>query len=162
MRSGQQWLLETADGRKTQYDPYRVALLRAVDGLDIPGKMTTHRLRHTYATSLLSGGMSLLGVMKLLGHRDYHMTLRYTDITQETVGKEYFEALTQLEKRYRQAIHRGSVSELNPVTMIADVVRWLRKNTATDQSLKRTAALLIRRLERIQKELSTLVYNQLG
>jgi hypothetical protein len=30
--------------------------------------------------------MSLLGIMKLLGHRDQRMTLRYTQIADDTVG----------------------------------------------------------------------------
>ncbi len=33
---------------------------------------------------------------KLLGHRDYRLTLRYTEIALETVGKEHRTALTQL------------------------------------------------------------------
>ena len=36
---------------------------------------------HTYATELLAAGMSLPGVMRLLGHHDFRMTLRYTAIT---------------------------------------------------------------------------------
>ena len=35
----------------------------------------------------------------LPGPPDYRMTLRYTEITRETVGKEYRAALTQLETR---------------------------------------------------------------
>jgi hypothetical protein len=35
----------------------------------------THRLRHTFATSLMNGGMSLLGIVKLLGHGDQRVTL---------------------------------------------------------------------------------------
>ena len=66
-----------------------------------PDRITSHRLRHTYATEMLSAGMSLLGVMRLLGHRDYRMTLRYTAITPETVGDEYAKALAQLAKKYR-------------------------------------------------------------
>ena len=39
--------------------------------------MTTHRLRHTYATTLLGAGMSLPSLMKLLGHTDIATTARY-------------------------------------------------------------------------------------
>jgi hypothetical protein len=41
--------------------------------------------------------------MKLLGHRDHRMTLRYTAITDETVHREYFEALDRVKQRYTQA-----------------------------------------------------------
>ena len=65
------------------------ALRKACHGLTTPEPITSHRLRHTYATTLLAGGMSLVAIMRLLGHRDYRMTLRYAAITDETVVTEY-------------------------------------------------------------------------
>jgi len=50
--------------------------MRLAEDLPLPEPLTTHRLRHTFATSLMNGGMSLVGIMKLLDHRDYRMTLR--------------------------------------------------------------------------------------
>jgi site-specific recombinase XerD len=66
---------------------------------DIPSDapISSHRLRHTYASTLLSAGVSLFGVMRLLGHRDYHMTLRYAGVTQESVLKDYFAAIKSLD-----------------------------------------------------------------
>jgi hypothetical protein len=63
----------------------------------------------------MNGGMSLLGIMKLLGHRDRRMALRYTQIADETVGREYFEALTRIAERY----------ELLPVRRKYSVVSWI-------------------------------------
>jgi len=68
--------------------------------------------------------MSLIGVMKLLGHRDYRMTLRYTAITDETVGREYESALKYLETRYRLPMAPAS-ADSDPVKLLADVARWL-------------------------------------
>lgn len=65
------------------------ALKTATDGLDIPGPVVSHRLRHSYATELLNAGMSLISIMKLLGHRSIHMTMRYAAVTQDTVVREY-------------------------------------------------------------------------
>ena len=62
--------------------------------------MTTHRLRHTYATSMLAGGMSLPSVMRILGHSDYRMTLRYAAITDSTVFTEFAAALVHNAERY--------------------------------------------------------------
>lgn len=146
-------LLMTATGEKTRYAHYVRALNHICQGLDMPDKMTIHRLRHTYATSLLSAGMSLTSVMKLLGHRDYRMTLRYADITQETVGKEYFEALTEIEKRYQSKLGATQNEPFNPLKAIADVIRWLKKNTASAESSKSASRNLCRRLERVRKEI---------
>ena len=40
------------------------------------GAFVSHRLRHTFATALLSGGMNVVNLMAVLGHRDHHMTMR--------------------------------------------------------------------------------------
>ena len=151
-----QFLMTTKTGDKTNYKQYVNALRNICQGLDIPDKMTLHRLRHTFATSLLSAGMSLPSVMKLLGHRDWHMTLRYAEITQEAVGKEYFEALTEIENRYHTQFGAKQADLFNPVKAIADVIRWLKKNVASDASFHNCARLLTKRLERAKKEIDAL------
>lgn len=70
-RPGRTWLLETKRGRRTRREHYRAPLEEAAKGIEIPDGLTSHRLRHTYATTLLNAGMGLMGIMKLLGHRDY-------------------------------------------------------------------------------------------
>ena len=62
--------------------------------------LTPHRLRHTYATSMLRAGMSLPVLMKLLGHRTIGMTLRYAQITGRDVAQAYKKAMENLEGRY--------------------------------------------------------------
>jgi site-specific recombinase XerD len=151
-----QLLMVTVTGEKTKYRQYVNALRNICQGLDIPDKMTLHRLRHTFATSLLSAGMSLPSLMKLLGHRDWHMTLRYAEITQEAVGKEYFEALTEIENRYHTQLGAAQANPFNPVKAIADVIRWLKKNAVSDGLFNNSYRLLIKRLERARKELDAL------
>jgi site-specific recombinase XerD len=48
-----------------------------------------HRLRHSYATSMLRLGVSLPALMKLLGHKDIRMTLRYVQVTQQDLQREF-------------------------------------------------------------------------
>jgi site-specific recombinase XerD len=150
------FLMVTATGEKTQYHQYVNALRDICQGLDIPDRMTLHRLRHTFATSLLSAGMSLPSLMKLLGHRDWHMTLRYAEITQEAVGREYFEALTEIENRYHTQLSAKHTDLFNPVKAIADVIRWLKNNVASNASSNNSARLLTKRLERARKEIDSL------
>jgi site-specific recombinase XerD len=149
------WLMVTPTGKKTRYQQYLCALHDICQGLDIADKMTIHRLRHTYATSLLSAGMSLTSVMKLLGHRDYRMTLRYAEITQEAVGKQYFEALTEIEKRYHFQIRAAQTELFNPIKAVADVIRWLKNNAASDLSEKKYIGSLTKRLERVRKDIES-------
>jgi hypothetical protein len=110
------------------------AVLDAV-GRDLPdpARITSHRLRHTYATELLSAGMSLVGVMRLLGHRDYRMTLRYAAITPETIGDEYQKALAQLATKYRIPPPTPSPPEgaNDPDPLLERLARWARQHAAS-------------------------------
>jgi site-specific recombinase XerD len=151
-----QFLMVTARGKRTRYNQYVCALNEICRGLHITDKMTTHRLRHTYATSLLSAGMSLTSVMKLLGHRDYRMTLRYAEITQEAVGKEYFEALAEIEKRYQSKFCAGPTDAFDPVKAITNVIRWLKKDTVADESYKSIVRSVSKRLDRAKQDIAIL------
>jgi hypothetical protein len=80
------------------------------------------------------------------------MTLRYTEITLETVGDEYFAAMKQLEARFTLAEEGGEFAELDPDQALADIIRWVRKRAGTEPGAHRRAALLIRRLKRARAE----------
>lgn len=55
-------------------------------------KVTPHRLRHTYATTMLRLGVSLPALMQLLGHSDIHMTMLYLEVTQQDLQREFHNA----------------------------------------------------------------------
>ena len=151
-------LLVTADGRKPHYQLYRQALSKACRGLTFAEPMTTHRLRHTYATSLLAAGMSLPSVMRLLGHTDYRMTLRYAAITDSTVFAEFAAALERSAERYPTVVgNKTATSNPQPLLMLLDVVRHVKKSAADnvlDPGLTRT---LVHRLRRIHADLRKLL-----
>jgi site-specific recombinase XerD len=155
-RPDRELLLETVRGHRTRHVHLKAALDEAAEGLEIPDRLTTHRLRHTYATTMLNAGMSLTGVMKLLGHRDYRMTLRYTEITLETVGKEYRAALTQLETRYRIALTTPGQVQLDPDEALGDIIRWVQKRAGPNNDQQRRAQALVKRLKRIREEVGDL------
>jgi integrase len=57
------------------------------------GHITSHQLRHTYATALVNAGVSLQALMALLGHQSAEMSLRYGRLFDATVRTEYQRAL---------------------------------------------------------------------
>lgn len=69
------------------------------DILDQNKSVTFHRLRHTYATTLLSAGLSIVSIMKLLGHRRIEMSLRYAKITPTHLKNEYLKAIAIIENQ---------------------------------------------------------------
>jgi site-specific recombinase XerD len=142
------WLLPGDGGELISRERLCRVLEDAARGLADPTRITSHRLRHTYATEMLSAGMSLLGVMRLLGHRDYRMTLRYTAITPETVGEEYHKALTHLATKYRLPTPPVTAALESPDEILDHLARWLRKHAPAQRSLR----AVLKRIERLQNE----------
>jgi site-specific recombinase XerD len=147
-------LLVNTAGRKTQYQLYRLALHKACRGLTFAEPMTSHRLRHTYATSLLAAGMSLPSVMRLLGHTDYRMTLRYAAITDSTVFAEFTAALQRNAERYPTVFPaKEAPSTSDPLKMLRDVVRHVQRSAADKPLDIRVARALVQRLRRLHTDL---------
>lgn len=143
------FLIKPHFARETIVHQLQKALKKAAQGLDIPGPIVSHRLRHTYATELLNAGMSLVSIMKLLGHRSIRMTLCYAAVTQETVVKDYFSAMVKISSHY-ELPERTTNDASNPDRMLRDVISYLRNNTGSD------AQRLITRIHKIRYEITHL------
>ena len=74
------------------------ALAQAAKRAGCSTHVTPHRLRHSFATEMLRLGVSLPALMKLLGHKDIRMTLRYVEVTQQDLQREFHQA-------YQNAAH---------------------------------------------------------
>ena len=81
--------------------------VRAAGLLDAEGKplaITPHQLRHTFATTLINGGITLQALMRLLGHGSAEMSLRYGHLFDTTVRQQYDDALAQMKRQYSPAM----------------------------------------------------------
>ncbi len=67
------------------YSAFREAIDRAE--LDLPDGQLSHVLRHTFATSFLSGGGDLRTLQELLGHANITMTMRYAHLVESHLGQ---------------------------------------------------------------------------
>jgi hypothetical protein len=61
----------------------------------LPTSIVPHQLRHTYGTEMLRAGVGFAAVMKLLGHTDPGMTMRYVDVTLTDLQREFQLARSQ-------------------------------------------------------------------
>ena len=76
----------TWDGilRRTLADASRLA--------ECTSRVVPHRLRHTFATEMVRLGVSLPALMQMLGHKDIRMTLRYVEVAQLDLQREFHRA----------------------------------------------------------------------
>jgi len=98
--------LLTHQGRRLSRDVLGQELARAGVAAGI-GVVTTHQLRHTYATALVNAGVSLQALMALLGHRTAEMSLRYGRLFDATVRNDYERALTLAKERMGPVMPTG-------------------------------------------------------
>jgi integrase len=56
---------------------FNAALRRGWERAGLPDRFSSHRLRHTFAITCLRGGMDVITLQKLLGHRCLQSTARY-------------------------------------------------------------------------------------
>lgn len=93
--------LFTHHGRRLGQQSLRAELDHAADiaGLE---RVTSHQLRHTYATALVNAGVSLQALMALLGHVSAEMSLRYGRLFDSTVRTEYERALELAKQQVPQ------------------------------------------------------------
>ena len=104
-------LLFPADGRKhsgqstttTPMSPTSVqgAIKKIVQSLKFTKQVSTHTLRHSYATHLLEAGVSLKAVQKYLGHSSLQTTLVYLHLT-ETAEVDARKIISKLFVRRRK------------------------------------------------------------
>ena len=63
--------------------------------VDRYGKFTCHSFRHTFASRLVQGGMSLYSVSKLLGHKNEQMSQRYAHLVPSVESRKATEILNK-------------------------------------------------------------------
>jgi hypothetical protein len=57
--------------------------------LGLPTRIVPHQLRHTFATEILRFGANFPILMKLLGHVNPEMTMRYVDVALTDLQREF-------------------------------------------------------------------------
>jgi site-specific recombinase XerD len=83
------FLLPRNRARQTLIRNLRASFQQVVAAAGINTRLVPHQSRHTYATEMLRSGVTLTGVMELLGHTSPEMTLLYLEITQPDLQREY-------------------------------------------------------------------------
>jgi integrase/recombinase XerD len=87
--SAEGWVFHRPNGKPWTRQMVWKLVARYARGAGIPGRVHPHRLRHSFATHLLTGGADLRTVQTLLGHADIVTTEIYTHVSSATLQSEY-------------------------------------------------------------------------
>ena len=145
------------------YHALRAALADAGRRAACSCPVTPHQLRHTFATEMIRLGVSLPAVMQLLGHKDIRMTLRYVEVTQRDLQREFHTARLNADQSHRLPVpsvpNCSATADLPGIRQALDAARHLLEmyrrqlSTATTQ---RTLGRLDKRLLAVAKQLDQL------
>ena len=90
------YLMVNPQGRRLGRGICSQTLKKAAQPLLPTEHVHPHRLRHTFATEMIRAGMNVQVLMKLLGHTNPAMTMRYVEVTAADLRHEYSKALEHL------------------------------------------------------------------
>ena len=66
------------------------------------GRANPHRFRHTFASDMITAGVSLPALMQLMGHANIQTTLVYMQLTPQDVYDQYARAVATQVRRVPQ------------------------------------------------------------
>ncbi len=160
--------LLTLNGRKLSSQRVRKALKNASQRARHP--VRPHQLRHTYATMMLRSGISLPALKQILGHRDIKMTMRYVQVTQTDLQREYLLARQKMETIHAVpqlpgATRTEGASTIAGICNNLDAIRHqleMYRRQFSDQSAGRKLRPVLRSLVRLRASLATFLKLQNG
>ncbi len=154
-------LVVRRDGASATLTNYHLVLyeigeeLRLDTELSLGGEqLVSHRLRHTFATTLLSAGMTIESIKELLGHRSLHMTLRYAQVTPQKLRNDYLKAITTIEENVVAPEIASTNTPSSLRALLNEALMRLRSQVRDGSADKRQITALIRRFERLRSELN--------
>ena len=159
-----------ADGRLLARPGTKQALVRQLrdylhqvcHALGLPTRIVPHQFRHSYATEMLRAGVSLLAVMKLLGHTSPEMTMRYLDVVLTDLQREF--ELARSKPRHLAPQPKASFASLRTglggvidSLLAAQHVLEMFRRTLPNGTSRRSLDRLSNRLTKILSEARKLV-----
>jgi site-specific recombinase XerD len=156
-------LLPRVGSHDAFYQTLLPALADAARRAGCSSPVTPHRLRHSFASEMLRLGVSLPALMQMLGHHDIRMTMRYVQVTQQDLHREFHEARKNAAQPHRFPIlsvpNTSTSADLPGIRQALTATRHLLemyRRQLTDEKTRRTLHRLDRRLLAVDSRLDRL------
>jgi site-specific recombinase XerD len=156
-------LLPRPGSRDAFYQTLLPALADAATRVGCSGPVTPHRLRHSFASEMIRLGVSLPALMRLLGHKDIRMTMRYVQVTQLDLHREFHQARQNAAQPHRFPIlsvpNSSASADLPGIRQALAATRHLLemyRRQLTEEKTRRTLQRLDRRLLAVASKLDRL------
>jgi site-specific recombinase XerD len=157
-------LLPRSGSRDTFYQTLLPALADAAKRAGCSSPATPHRLRHSFASEMLRLGVSLPALMQLLGHKDILMNMRYVQVTQLDLQREFHAARQHAAQPHRLPVlsvpNTSTSADLPGIRQALTATRHLlemyRRRQLGDEKTRRTIQRLDRRLLAVASQLDRL------
>jgi site-specific recombinase XerD len=145
------------------YQTLLPALADAAKRAGCSSPVTPHRLRHTFASEMLRLGVSLPALMQLLGHHDIRMTMRYVQVTQHDLQREFHAARHHATQPHHLPIlplpntaHSAGLPGIRQALAATRHLLEMYRRQLDDEKTRRTVQRLDRRLLAIASRLDRL------
>ena len=153
------FLLARPTGRNALLQRLRAVWRDIVADVGINTRIVPHQLRHSYGTEMTRAGVSLLAVMKLLGHLKPEMSLHYVEVSLLDLEREFLLARSQprhLMPTSRllasPASHQANLASLLDALHAARHVLEMYRRTLPQGRQRRLFGRLANRLTKIAAE----------
>lgn len=160
LANSQGLLLSRACSRSRLYQILLQALAQTAQRAGCSSHVTPHKLRHSFATEMVRLGVSLPALMQLLGHKSIHMTLRYVQVTQQDLQREFHQAQQNTVHLYRmptltlpKVIERADLPAIRRAIAATRHLLEMYRRQLSDEKTKRKLERLDRRLLAVAAQL---------
>ena len=161
LTSSQGFLLPRRGGSRHVLVPaLRSALDQAAKRAGCATHVNPHRLRHTFATEMYRLGVSLPALMKLLGHHDVRMTLRYSAVTLQDLQREFHKARQNAAHPHRlptpplpQEILSAGLPSVRQALQATRRLLKMHRRQLNDEKIRRRLQRLDQRLLNVSSQL---------
>jgi len=156
------YLMVDPRGKRPCRCTYGLTLKKLAPSLSTTERLYPHRLRHTFATEMIRAGMSIQVLMKILGHTNAAMTMRYVEIATADLRRDYDNAMKQLGvlKNLKLPVPVSRSTEPTNLHGIIDILITTLETLHRDSAntpLASPLARFVKRLRRTRDDLNRLL-----